>query len=1340
MKNPLPTILSSLLALTVCLTSEAQRPRIYDSSDGLPGSRITDIRQDRAGFIWIAGENGLSHFDGKTFRTFRPDGRKGQSLAGIPVHSFFEDSRGTLWVGSSGGLQIFSPEEGHFEDISDRAVTSIIEFTPEEGQRSEIWAGTDGKGILIFDVVTGRPDSLKQTAISSAVRSGHIKKLYSDTGGRVWATFKGGGLCVIDGDTGAVRMPSLPEGISANPLVTDFAEDIESGTILIGTSDAGLLICDSEEETIRRSSDPEARGCNIASLLKDISFMSDGSSFIIGTEGRGLKLFDLRQDKLTDFDGSSLPEGASRWKVRSLMTDRQGNIWAGAYLSGAVVIPKSIYPFSGINMEGDIVSSIYRTQDGSTVWAGTYGNGLVRIGKDGVRTTFNSRSSGLRSDDITALEADRHGSLWIGTGRGLHLLDLSTSSIRPFSNRELPQDIRATDIEYDTERDILYVATDSSGMFALSLRSGKATRAVGPAWSTGITALQMDNDGIVWAGTSDGLLRYDPVTGQLYRDSLTETVRGSHICCLLDGSDGKLWVGTQNGLMSIDKNSGEKSHYGTEDGLPAEIVCSILEDDSGDLWVSTSHGLCRFSVSSGTFERYFINDGLEDDEFSCRAAFAAEDGMLMFGGINGMSFFRPDELACPTGPAAPIILTDLNFSGKDSGRVNITGRNEIVFPGRVNDFTASFSVLEYTNPDNIVCSYRIDRLDREWIRLPSGVREITRTNLPPGRYELRIKAADDNIPSRFSECRTTLTITPPWYRRWWMYVAEGLLLLTALWLVALTVSSRRLLRRGEKETTAKDRKLQMVSDISQEIRIPMTLVMTPLQEMQEKESDPKKKDLYNLMCRNCQRIIRSLNRMSDIQSLDSGELEFHFRETDIVYFVKDILHSFSCATGSRHISIEFRSEKPEQKLWIDQGHFDKIIFNLMSGALKNTPDKGRITVHISAPKEDGNVEISILHDSDRAADIIGTFRDGKESPGLHLAKSLMELHHGQLNVTGTGDRVRFSLLLPCGCGHLSAEEMSPTERHKNLYKRYSVEDETDTATEENGEKDFGSRKTIVVAGIDSEIRSYLKLALRSSYNIRACSDIRNAWGIISTTIPDVVITGTETGGINGIELCAKIKHNPGTNHIPVIILSADNGEEYAEECTRNGADLFLSLPVSLERLRGSLANVISARETIRNKCTNEVHCDYGQLKPESKSAGDFISEVSGIIHRNISNPAFTVADLSREAGISRVHLNRKLKEALNISPGSLIRSIRMKQAAYLLIHNEVSISDVAGHTGFASPSYFTSSFREYFGMTPKEFLGSYRECKDPDTLDRLFGKDWRLAQQGDVTQHIKNKM
>ncbi len=1317
MKELCRKALITALALAACLPAPAQRSRIYSTAEGLPGSRITEICQDRTGFIWIAGEDGLSRFDGREFQTMQPGGPGSGSIAGSQALSMLEDSHGRLWVGTAAGLQTFDPDEGIFKTVSSEYTSTIIEYTPGKGGGSEIWAGGGRHGILIADPLTGKTDSTRTAMISSALPSLQVNVLFPDSGGRIWAAFSQGGFCVIDGAAGAVTDITLPNSVPAGVHVNCFYEDPENGSILIGSQDAGLLIQEKPGEAVRRSSAPQTRDASISAIINDKLF-STGGGFILGTDGHGLLLYDLGQDDIYDFDRSILPGGAGKWKVGSLMFDSQGNLWAGAYLSGVAVIPRRTYGFSRISIANCVTA--LSTDSQGNLWAGSSSKGLLRINGNGKRTAYDSSNSILPDGIVTALETDRYGNLWIGTSEGLYVK--GAAGIRRFAQEGLTAECRITDLEYDSGRDRLYAGTLGGGMLIISPSDLTVTGTAGE--DLPISALHIDNDGTVWAGIQGGLLRYDPLMNRSSKDSLSAGSAAT-ILCIYENSDGDMWAGTSDGLFQFKRNAESSRRYSTSDGLPCNVICSILEDGDGNLWISTTRGLCKYTPSESRFSCYSEDDGTKDNEFAYRAACETEDGRLIFGSTTGLTIFRPEDIVEPDGGAAPVILTELAAGNDKIGDISLVPSAKIKIPGGLDSFTAGFSVLEYTSPDKIICFYKLEGLDKDWISIPAGKREISRERLPEGRYTLRIRAGSANMPARFSECAVPLRIKAPWYRRWWAYFIGCLTAVCALWLLFLDFSSRRALRRRVKESGVKDLKLRMVSDLSEAIRTPMTLVMSPLQELREQEKDPEKKDLYNMMCRNCQRIIRSLNQMSDLHRLDSGELEFHFRKTDIVYFIKDILRSFSGSAQSRHISLDFSSEQPELHLWIDQGHFDKIIFNLLSSALKHTPDYGHIRVTAGTPSEDGKVTVSIFHSCIMPCDLGKLFSRGDDGPGLYLARSLTTLQHGELSAANVDGGVMFFLTLPCGCDHLTASELSPTERHKELYTRYSDSHEEAAVTKDEDERDHKSRKTIVVAGFDSDIRNYLKSSLRRQYNIRTCADSRNAWGIISTTIPDAVITGLDSAGASSLELCSKIKHNPGTNHIPVIILSTSDDEESAEESTRTGADLYLRLPVSIERLRGSLANAISAREAIRSKYTNEIHCDYDRIKLEGKAGGNFIDEVISIIHSNIGNPDFTVADLSREAGISRVHLNRKLKDALNISPGNLIKSIKMRHAAYLLINNDASIADISGSTGFSSPSYFTSSFRDYFGMTPKEFLGKYRGCTDPDTLDKLLGSDWR---------------
>ena len=228
-----------------------------------------------------------------------------------------------------------------------------------------------------------------------------------------------------------------------------------------------------------------------------------------------------------------------------------------------------------------------------------------------------------------------------------------------------------------------------------------------------------------------------------------------------------------------------------------------------------------------------------------------------------------------------------------------------------------------------------------------------------------------------------------------------------------------------------------------------------------------------------------------------------------------------------------------------------------------------------------------------------------------------------------------------------------------------------------------------------------------------CANGKEAWPVVSTTLPDAVITDLVMPEMNGRELCAKIRQNPSTNHIPVLILTGQDSEKEQEEASDSGADKFLSKPVSVSLLLSSIAQVISARETVK------MEYDYSGIKMGSADEA-LMRRIVESIRTHLENPDFDVAALCADVGISRVHLNRKLKENGNVPPSTLIKSFRMKQAAYLLANNQVNVSEVAYRVGYASHSYFSSTFKDFFGMTPREFVSRYIDNPDDPNLKKLF--------------------
>lgn len=1372
-------LLALMLACFCCINVNAQMARLYTSESGLANSQINYIYQDKNGFMWISTENGLSRFDGINFSTFRSDRSLPTAIASNMVLTTFEDSHGVFWVGTSTGLQIFNSEYNTFTTVQ-----LVGEAYPESGQhissiteiaisgQSKILITTSGDRVYILDSVTHETDTELQKSINAAIPSDFVTTAFADSQNRIWFAFEDGGLLLYDPETRSVISDIWGKGMEnmKNDIFRTFIEDERSGNIFIGSFNNGVFIYESKSGLIRRAADKSARECRVISLLKNsIAPQREEITYLAGLENEGIKLFNPADETMKEISFANIPHNTSSWKVHNLVEDTQGNVWVGAYQTGVMVIPKSMYGFdymhlspAGSNADySSCVTSIIRDDATGTIWVGTDGGGIYKVEGNRNITHFSSRNSGLNNNSIMSLALDKRGRLWIATYLGGVLTYTKDEGIRPFKDQQSIETEKIISLEYSKEEDIMYAGTHGNGISAIDAAAQKVVRIWNDNDNKWVSTMHMDKAGILWIGTYNGPMSYDKRTGKIIHYDTNEDLT-TRVYSFCEDSEGKLWIGTGEGLVRFDKSEKTTKTYTTSDGLPSNVITNILQADEGNLWISTLNGLSRLQIKTGEFKNYYHYDGLQENEFHANASMKDRDGKLWFGGIKGLTSFFPHIVDQRSHPVPPLHLSNLTVMNRpvdydpSLGDANIldkhiTQATQITLPYNSSIFSLEFAVLEYTNPKKITYSYMMEGFEKEWNRSISNSRTITYTNLPSGRYTMKAMAFFDGEPEEYSYKEIGIRILPPWYSSLWAWIVYILIIIHIIAAVRKYIKRKQVLMEKQRESELKEFRLDMFTNISHEIRTPLTLVMTPLKKLREAETDPKQKDLYNLMYRNSLRVLRLVNQLLDMRKVDNGQMQLHFLETDVVYFIKDIMQSFDNLAISRDIRFTIHPENEITNLWIDQGNFDKIIFNILSNAFKYTPDAGEITISVSSPKQNngvlaGNVaeyvEFTIfntgnpieerhldkLFDRFYQADIA----DAKvgSGVGLNLAKMLVELHHGEISAYNTDEGVSFRIRIPVGSSHLSAEELTQPTNHKDLYTKThskleehssSREDVTFTGNvkEEEAQKHGRAKRRIVLVDDDSEMRAYLKHELQTIYNIEVAANGKEAWAKISTTIPDAVITDLVMEGMDGAELCEKIKKNPGTNHIPVILLTSSSDEQSQQRSIESGADRFFTKPISLDMLKSAIAAAISTRDTIRNKFSKEI--DYGYTETQMVDSGNqLIDKVIKTIRANMENTEFSVETLSHEVGMSRVHLNRKLKELMNISPSNLIKSIRLKQAAFLLLNNKVNISEVAYKVGFSTHSYFSNSFHDYFGMTPKEFVAKYMDCKDEETLKKIF--------------------
>ena len=1336
--------------------------RLYSTDFGLPNSKVNHVYQDSRGFIWISTENGLARFDGRDFLTFRYRRDKEDALASDLVLSVFEDSRGTLWVGTSMGLEIFDPDIRSFRQVdlcdpevpgSTQHISSITEVRTGNGT-SELWVATSQQGIYIIDPDSHELKDGRRDLLNKSLPSPFVYTIFQDSRGWVWLAGETGGLSVVDGST------MQDKGISLDPKahIRAFAEDPSGNDILIATMH-GLYIYKASQGRVSASRDKEASSCQACALLYSKTLQRIGERiFLVGTEANGLRTYDMDKDRLGYADIPSVSQDISRWKVHSLLQDNQGNIWVGAFQTGVLVIPRSMYGFEYTRVDFGSVSSIARDPGDGSLWVGTDGGGLMRIAKDGTRKVFNASNSGLTNDSVMDLRFDNHGTLWIATYLDGIFTYTPSGGFRRFADAAALGTSNMACLAYDPDSDLMYAGTYGAGMSIISASGRKVVQRISEDINKWVSTIYIDRSGIVWLGTFNGPMCYNHSIGKLISYNVGDAALKSRVYCFHEAADGRIWIGTGEGLTACDRTSGTVSYYSEADGLSSNVVVALQEAADGTLWISTSFGLDRLNPATGAFSNYYSYDGLQGNEFQVGASFKDTDGRLFFGGTGGVTSFYPQVVNQTTHPVPPLYFSRLVVMNEevdyDADRENnlldkhITEASSITLPYRSNTFSLEFAVLEYTNPMKIRYSCRLEHFDKDWRALASPAHAASYTNLPAGRYTLHVKAFFDGSPEEFSTKSIAIRILPPWYMSGWAFALYALVLLAFLLLFFFILKRHREHKLEKEASEIKELKLKMFSNISHEIRTPLTLLMSPLKQMREAEKDPHQKDLYNLMYRNSLRILRLVNQIMDMRKVDEGKMQLHFLETDIVYFVRDIMQSFDNMAVTRNINLDINPASEVIDLWIDQGNFDKIVFNLLSNAFKHTPDGGRISIGISNPEKNTGaldpeivrqVEITITNsgshiDETNLEKVFERFfqsdvLDAKmgSGVGLSLTRMLVELHHGAISAYNTEDGVCFKVVMPVGCAHLTRQEMSATSHHKDLYVKtptpedlvHSTEDIAFTPAAGSSDRIVKSKRSVVIVDDDPEIRSYLLTELGPMYNVRTFEDAGKAWADISTTQPEAVVTDLVMPGTDGLELCRRIKGNPVTNHIPVIMLTSSADETSHLESIDSGADRFLSKPLSVDLLKSSIAQVISSRDTMRGKFSGGTRFDYEEVKVDNPS-GHLVERVMDIIKRNLDNSEFGVEELSREVGMSRVHMNRKLQETLGISPSSLIKTTRMKQAAYLLVHDKVNVSEVAYRVGFSTPSYFSNSFRNYFGLSPKEFVAKYSDVTDRETLDKLF--------------------
>lgn len=1348
---------------------KAQTGKFYSTDKELSNSLINAVYQDRKGFIWIATENGLNKFDGTRFSIYRHNATDSTSLKNNYVRTLFEDSRGNFWIGCINGLQRYDRATDNFHELfisrkdgrKNPHITSII-----ERRNGDLWIATSGQGAISLKKNSNPASFHIETELTDRIGSNYLNVIFEDSRQNLWIATEEKGLYRYSPESKELKSYKAPYHIAGDD-VSAICEDAH-GQIFVGTLTKGLFRLSSRQEgNFEPVLYQNRMNLNIRTLIIDTR-----GKLIIGTDGEGVKEYQPQQDIIVDSEINAGPFDFSKSKVHSLIEDKDHNLWLGIFQKGLILVPGisnkfDYYGYKSIhnNTIGSSCVMAIHTDEQATIWIGTDNDGLYAINDQGKQLRHYTHQAGNPQSvpgTILCLYEDSNQELWLGSYfDGLARMNKQTGTCQDATSL-LQGNLNAgkpkVSCIIEDKNKNLWVGTYGSGLYKINLPTQhvtyyESTRNENDDWSINrlpndwISYLLEDKEGMIWIGTYKGLAVLNPQTDNFINyKKQNNLLPGYVVYSLLESSNGEIWAGTSEGLVCLNKDRLTPVLFTTADGLPSDIICGLAEDEKKNIWISTHQGISKLNPPEKKFINYYAGDGLQGNEFTRTAVFKDKRGKIFFGGTNGVTAFYPQDIT-EIKKEMNVLITGFHVANRPVKKGDKSGNNVITDTAVMdteqftlayneNTFSIDFSVLEFSNPDRISYQYKIKELGDEWISTQPGTNRVTYSSLKPGKYTFSVQARDHN---NFSNIRTvTIAITPPWYQTWWAKViwgCLGALLIYALTMYILSrIRHRQEVMRQKHMEQINEAKLQFFINISHEIRTPMTLIISPLEKLLAEHSE--KQPVYLMIYRNAQRILRLINQLMDIRKLDKGQMHLKFRETDIVGFINDLMQTFNYQAQKKNITFTFEKElegADSLKVWIDLNNFDKVLMNVLSNAFKYTHEGGNIKVSLKTGHNDAYrgalkdyFEIDITDngigiDKNKIEQIFERFyqidNDMTQSNfgtgiGLHLSRSLVELHHGIIKAENRedGQGTRFVIRLPLGSNHLKAEELENPEETgseptiSQLPKDSIYETEEENKTNEYRKPKAKTRYRVLIVEDDEEIRRYIRSELDSDFRIYECTNGREGLETILKEKPDLVISDVMMPEMDGITLCRKIKQNININHIPIILLTAKSKAEDQIEGLEIGADAYIVKPFNTELLRTTISNLIANRERLRGKLVGEQQVEEKITKIEMKSNDEILmSKVMKTINDHLADPTLNVEMLAANVGMSRVHMHRKLKELTNQSARDFIRSIRLKQAANLLREKNLSVSEVAYATGFSNLSHFSNTFRDFYGISPSEY-------------------------------------
>uniref|UniRef100_UPI004027192A two-component regulator propeller domain-containing protein n=1 Tax=Prevotella sp. TaxID=59823 RepID=UPI004027192A len=1357
-------LLSDLAARSTPMPTPAYQVRHIGLTEGLDNMRVFSILQDRNDVIWIATKNGINRYNGSVVKVYRLSSDRVYSNAAGRIFSLRQDGDTLYAYDNKGNIYRYSSALDRFEHVVSlskwfRGYLKLNDLYID--RRHRLWLAARN-GLYCYD--HGKMTLAGPTQEVNVITADNRGRLFIATATEVFAQH-------------GKRWETLSglEGLEAQSLYFD----APSQRLWVGSLVQGIRVYDLKDHRVGVvSTQPQ-----IQHPVRAITPLGE-TTMLVGVDGEGVYAFDRRgqQGRLLFNVSDDTRNALSGNGIYTITVDRQHNIWMGSYTGGVdlAMLRWSGYQLfrheykdgnslldNGVNaacatadgtlwfgtnlglsayhpasgrwthcLQGRVVLALCPSGNGG-VWAGTYGNGVFAVSATGTATATYSRSLGtLLSECITSLACDHLGRLWVGA------IDGPLSCIVNGKAHDLP------------------------------IREAECLTAMGDKMAVGTTA---------------GFCIVDVRTWHFKHYFNPGDFGDKDICCFINSiiADGShdFWLGTDGGgIYHYDTLTKKYWQISTRQGLPSNTIAGICHGAQGLLMVSTDRGLCSFDGRTRRVRQLSIYEGL-DQEYNRMACWQLPDGRLLFGGNDGGVLLAPAAVL-PSHYTAQLRVTSILPLDTKQAEDSVVRRRifdmlregKVSLPYAQNSFTVDFECINYRFQHDIRYEYFLEGYDKQWISM-QRLQSLRYTNVPSGSYTLHIRALSRTDGRVIDAKDIPLVIRRPWWNSFFAWTAYLLIVLSLVYLAWRWYRDRL-------ESRYYNEKISFFVNTAHDIRTPLSLVLAPLDDMAKDStlSEPSARYL-SIARRNGAKLLKMITGLLDFQKIDQQSSEPSVQKIALKPLLEQQVARFALLAQEKKITLALDDCPGEALVWLDPMMAVKLFDNLISNAIKYTDEGGHI--HLRAWQQRGETVISVADDgmgipeSDqrhifrsfyRASNGINSKQMGS-GLGLMLCRRLVELHHGKLTfISKEQVGTTFFVHLPADGSRYFPEATEQDEQQgredaavaTSLSLKDSVIDarpdsanvnalkgdltvdkpkmEAEVNLPQDEEDDENGKDTILFVDDNTELLRYLRMSFSGDYHIIMKESAEAALDYLREGTCDIVVSDVMMGGMDGNELCRRLKENADTAWLPVILLTAKVGKDFMIEGLDKGADDYIAKPFDTDILAKKIRNVIDNRRRLskyylrralqlahggeepvipspQEKTISTLSDDsplavqqddsneqQAEVKPEVLNADDqaFIDKATQTVLDHLSEENFDVNHLCREMAMSRTLFYGRLKTLTGKAPQEFMRLIRLEQAAALL-RKGVPVLDVATRCGFPNSKYFSTVFKKHFGMPPSKY-------------------------------------